>query len=189
MDYTVLSLADVRSQLDAIARETQATFGGLDEQRLNWRPDDSRWSVAQCFEHLIAANGLMFRAAEEALSPSAPRSVWQRVPVLPGVWGRLLIRSQSPNATRKFTASPKAQPTSSAIDADVIVRFVDQHRDAVAAVQTMGERDAARVVMTSPFVRFITYSVLDGWRLVVAHDRRHFEQARRVTLLPEFPKP
>jgi hypothetical protein len=42
--------------------------------------------------------------------------------------------------------------------------------------------------MTSPFVRFITYSVLDGWRLAVAHDRRHFEQARRVTLMPEFPK-
>jgi hypothetical protein len=37
------------------------------------------------------------------------------------------------------------------------------------------------------FYRFITYSVLDGWRLVVAHDRRNFEQARRVTLLPEFP--
>jgi hypothetical protein len=26
----------------------------------------------------------------------------------------------------------------------------------------------------------------DGWRLVVAHDRRHFEQARRITLSPGF---
>jgi hypothetical protein len=38
MDYTALSLADVRNELDAIARETQATFGDLDERRLNWRP-------------------------------------------------------------------------------------------------------------------------------------------------------
>jgi hypothetical protein len=188
MDYTVLSLADVRNELDVIVRETQATFGDLDERRLNWRPDESRWSVAQCFEHLLAANRLMFRAAEQALQASAPRSIWQRVPVLPRLYGRIMIRTQSPDATRKFTADPRARPALSAIAADVIPRFIDQHRDAVAAVQTLDERDAARAVMTSPFIRFITYSVLDGWRLVVAHDRRHFEQARRVTLLPEFPK-
>ena len=34
--------------------------------------------------------------------------------------------------------------------------------------------------MVSPFVSFITYSVLDGCRLIVTHERRHFEQARRV---------
>jgi hypothetical protein len=43
--------------------------------------------------------------------------------------------------------------------------------------------------MTSPFASVVTYSVLDGWRLVVAHDRRHVEQARRVTQAAEFPKP
>jgi hypothetical protein len=42
--------------------------------------------------------------------------------------------------------------------------------------------------MTSPFIRIVTYSVLDGWRLMVSHDRRHLEQARRVTESPEFPK-
>jgi len=42
--------------------------------------------------------------------------------------------------------------------------------------------------MVSPFVRFITYSVLDGCRLMAAHDRRHFEQARRVTQTAGFPR-
>jgi hypothetical protein len=42
--------------------------------------------------------------------------------------------------------------------------------------------------MTSPFVRVITYSVLDGWRLMLAHDRRHVEQAKRVMATPGFPK-
>ena len=41
--------------------------------------------------------------------------------------------------------------------------------------------------MTSPFVGFITYSVLDGARLMLAHDHRHIEQARRVTQAPGFP--
>jgi hypothetical protein len=29
--------------------------------------------------------------------------------------------------------------------------------------------------------------VLDGCRLIVTHERRHFEQARRVTREPRFP--
>ena len=187
MDYTALSVADVRTQLDDIARETLATFGGFDGRQLNWRPDETQWSVAQCFEHLLSANSLMFRAADEALNDGRSRSFWERLPILPGVVGRMMIRSLAPNTKRKLTAPSKTRPATSDIGADVISRFVEQHRDAVTRVQGLNEPDAARTIMTSPFLRVVTYSVLDGWRLVVAHDRRHFEQARRVTLLPKFP--
>jgi hypothetical protein len=188
MDYATVSLADVRTGLDSIARDAQATFGRLDAPQLNWRPDAARWSVAQCFDHLLTANRLMFQAAEDALNDAAPRTLWQRVPVLPGALGRMLVRSQAPGAARKFTAPSKARPATSDIAADIIQRFIEQHRSAVARVQALDERDAARVIMTSPFIRVVTYSVLDGWRLVFAHDRRHFEQARSLTLLPGFPK-
>jgi hypothetical protein len=188
MDYATLSLADVRTGLDTVARETQSTFGGFDARQLNWRPGAARWSVAQCFEHLLLANRLMFKAAEDALNDTAPRTIWRRLPVLPGVLGRMLVRSQAPSTARRFTASPEAQPATSDISADIIQRFVEQHRNAAVRVQALDEQDAARTIMTSPFIRVITYSVLDGWRLVFAHDRRHFEQARRVTLSPEFPR-
>jgi hypothetical protein len=187
MDYTTLSLAQVKAGLDGVARETQATFGGFDARQLNWRPDAARWSVAQCFEHLLVANRLMMRAAQDALTDTAPRTLWQRLPVLPGVLGRMLIRSQAPEAVRKFTASPKAQPATSDIAADIIQRFVEQHRDSVRWLEALDERRAARAIMTSPFIRVVTYSVLDGCRLILAHDRRHFEQARRVTSSPGFP--
>lgn len=187
MDFATLSLADVRRGLESLAREAEETFGRLDPRQLNWRPDVTRWSVAQCFDHLLAANRLMLEAADEALRGAAPRTLWQRLPVLPGVCGRLLIRSQSPGGSRKFIAPIKAQPATSNIEADIIRRFVEQHRDAVVRVQALDEGETARAIMTSPFIRVVTYSVLDGWRLVVAHDRRHFEQARRVTLSPGFP--
>jgi hypothetical protein len=187
MDYATLSLAAVKTGLDDIARETQSTFGGLDARQLNWRPDATRWSVAQCFEHLFLANQLMFRAAENALNGTAPQTIWQRLPVLPGVLGRMIVRSQAPSTTRRYTAGPQSQPARSDIAIDIIPRFVAQQRDAVARVQALDERHAARTIMTSPFIKVITYSVLDGWRLVYAHDRRHFEQARRVTQSPGFP--
>jgi hypothetical protein len=186
MDYTTLSLAEVRTALADVARDAQGTFGGLDGRQLNWRPDATRWSVAQCFEHLLTANRLMFQAAEHALQ-HPPSTLWQRLPLLPGLLGWMLIRSQAPDAVRKFTAPSRAQPTTSEVPGDIIRRFVNQHREAAEWMRTIAERDAGRAIMTSPFLRVVTYSVLDGCRLVVAHDRRHVEQARRVMLSPEFP--
>jgi hypothetical protein len=98
-----------------------------------------------------------------------------------------MIRSQSPTSTGKYNAPATARPTASEIPRDIIDRFVAQQCAAAAWMQTLEQGQAGRCIMISPFVRFLTYSVLDGCRLLVAHDRRHFEQARRVMQSPGFP--
>jgi hypothetical protein len=187
MEYTVLSLAGIQNALEEIARDAREQFGRLDAQQLNWRSDQTRWSVGQCFEHLLTTNRLIVRHADEALDRGRPQTIWQRLPVLPGVWGRMLIRSQSPSDARNFKAPPAAQPSPGSVAADVLTRFIQQQRESAAWIQTMDERAAAGAIMTSPFFDFITYSVPDGCRLMVAHNRRHFEQARRVTRSSGFP--
>jgi len=186
VEYTTLALAQGQAGLDAVATDVRAAFGRLDARRLNWRPDATSWSVAQCLEHLITANGLMRDAAANALDSGKPRTVWQRLPVVPGVFGRMLIRSQAPQATRKYTASPLATPGSSDIAADIVERFVAQNHELVRWLGSLDEDRASRAIMTSPFVTFITYSVLDGARLMLAHDHRHIQQASRVTQSPGF---
>ncbi len=121
------------------------------------------------------------------MDDTRPRPVWQRLPVLPGVFGRMLIRSQSPDGKRKVRTTAIGQPAASAIGGDIVRRFAEQQRQAAPIVRALDEEKAARAIMTSPFIPVVSYSVLDGWRLVVAHGRRHVEQARRVTLAPGFP--
>jgi hypothetical protein len=186
VEFTTRPLAQVQAGLEAVAADVRATFGRLDARQLNWRPDATRWSVAQCLEHLLTANRLMAHAAQDALDGTRPRTIWQRLPVMPGVFGRMLIRSQAPQSTRKFTASPLATPASSDIAAHIVERFVAQGHEQVSWLRALDEERASRVIMTSPFVSFITYSVLDGARLILAHDHRHIEQARRVTQSPGF---
>jgi hypothetical protein len=47
--------------------------------------------------------------------------------------------------------------------------------------------DLRRTVVTSPVSPVATYSLLDAYRIVVAHERKHFEQARRVARSAGFP--
>ena len=186
MDYASLSLAQVEAELAATARDARALFGNLDEHRLNWRRDATSWSVAQCFDHLLKINREMFQAIDAAVRGSRPPTVWQRLPILPRIFGAMMIKSQAPVAKRKFKAPSTAVPASSTIDPRIIERFVAHQDEAAARVRSLDGRDPARIIMVSPFARFITYSVLDGCRLIVTHERRHFEQARRVTLEPGF---
>lgn len=177
----------MEGELSAIARDTQSVFGALVERQLNWRRDATSWSVAQCFDHLLNINREMFQAIDAALDGSHPPTLWQRLPALPRLFGSMMINSQSPEAKRKFKAPRSAVPASSAIDRQIIERFVAYQHEAAARVRSLEGREPARVIMVSPFASFITYSVLDGCRIIVTHERRHFEQARRVTLAPGFP--
>jgi len=187
MDYTTISLVDVRTELDAIAADAGTAFGRLDARQINWKADASRWSVAQCLEHLLTANRQMVEMADQALDATRGRTLWQRLPIWPGLLGRMLVRTQSPNATRRFKAPGKAQPAASALDTGIVARFVDRQRELIAKLDASATRDLAGVVMASPFLGIVTYSVLDGWRLIAAHERRHVQQAKRVMAMPGFP--
>jgi hypothetical protein len=178
MEYTKLSLPEITAAIRDLAEEARITFGTLQDKQLNWKPDETRWSVAQCFDHLVSSNRQLVDQAKSALA-HPPTSVWQRLPLWPAMFGRLLVSTQGPKVGRKYVAHSKATPASR-IRPDIIPRFVDQHRELEAWTGMLDERTAKRTIMISPFAGAITYSVLDGLRLLVAHDHRHFEQARRV---------
>jgi hypothetical protein len=186
-EFTTLSLADVHTEIDAIAGDAAATFGGLTPLQLNWKPAPDRWSVAQCFDHLIRINGLMLDRMARDLDPATPKTLMQRLPGLPRLFGRVMVRSLSPTATRKLPAPATSAPSVSDLGGDIIERFVQAQAAMRDRLRALESRDLERAIMVSPFASVVVYSGLDACRIIVAHERRHFEQARRVTETPGFP--
>ena len=129
----------------------------------------------------------MCGAITKAADASHPRTAWQRVPLMPKVFGRALVTSLTPTSARKFNAPQRSHPSASEIDSRVIDRFAAAQRDVSTLLRSLAGRDLGRLIMVSPFIRFVTYSVLDGFRIIAVHERRHFEQARRVVAAPGFP--
>jgi hypothetical protein len=50
-----------------------------------------------------------------------------------------------------------------------------------------GRRDPRTIVIQSPVAPVAFYSMLDAFRIIVTHERRHLLQAQRVTQSPGFP--
>ena len=149
-NFSTLSLIEISREIDAISRDAEATFGGLTAVQLNWKSTPSRWSIAQCFDHLIRINGQMLDGIVRTLDPATPKTLVQRVPGLPRVFGRIMIRSLSPTATRKLAAPASAHPSTSDLGGDIIVRFVEAQASMRERLRSFDDRALAATTMVLP---------------------------------------
>ena len=180
-------LGALLEQLSAVTDDARRAFGRLNAAQLNWKPAPERWSVGQCFDHLIATNRTFFADIEKVAAGTHRTSLWGRVSPLSGFFGRLVLKSLDPEKGRKTKAPRVFEPSSSDVAPDVIERFASHQEELAGRMRETANVDLARMIVTSPVSPVATYSLLDAYRIVVAHERKHFEQARRVTETEGFP--
>lgn len=180
---------DLPAVIDAankVASDTRSTFAHLSTSQLNWKPSAERWSVAQCFEHLLTSNKGYLPIIDNVLA-GYKRTFWQSMPVLPGLMGKLLVKSMDPASTRKVKASKRFQPAQSDISGSIINDFVDLQKQIVDKMKATEHLNLEKIVITSPVAGVVIYSLMDAYRLIVVHEQRHFQQAKRVTEETGFP--
>ena len=186
MDYLKADLPSLITAAESVANEAKDTFGRLTPAQLNWKPSAERWSVAQCFDHLLSSNRGYLPIIDSVLA-GQKQTFWQSVPVLPGVWGKLLIKSLDPVKGRKLKAPKNFQPAQSDISGSVIDDFVTLQATIVEKIKATEHLDLESIIISSPVTSVVTYSLMDAYRVIVVHEARHFQQAKRVTEESGFP--
>jgi hypothetical protein len=180
-------LGGLLEELLAVKCEAREVFGGLTAAQLNWKPSAEQWSVGQCFDHLIVTNSTFFPDMERVAAGTYRPSLWGRVSPLSGFFARFILKSLDPEKGRRTKAPRVFEPTQSAVAPDIIGRFAAHQDDLSNHMRATAGADLRGLKVTSPVSPVATYSLLDAYRIVVAHERKHFEQARRVTQSEGFP--
>lgn len=181
-------LATILAEASLVAAETKRVFGRLSGKQVNWKPGENEWSIGQCFDHLIVSNRPFEPIFEEILAGRRRRRLWERVPLLPGVFGGLIIDALRPDSGRKVKARPAFYPSSSHIDPAVMTTFLAQQERLLRLMEASRGLDLEAITITSPVARIITYSLLDACRIIVVHEQNHFVQATRVMEAGGFPR-
>ena len=175
-------------EAQAITRDAQKIFGHLSTEQLNWKPNANQWSVAQCFEHLIVIDAAGFPRIKKIANGEYKPSLQERLPLLPRFFGSMIRKAVEPQAKRKFKADTRFEPASSTIRGDIIAKFKTHQEEVVGLMKMTQRMDLKKVIITSPVASFATYSLLDAYKILVAHERRHMQQAQRVMAASGFPK-
>ena len=186
-DRLVHRVSTLTAVLTQVSHDSKNVFGALNAHQLNWTDDPKRWSVAQCFDHLITTHSKYFPIFTRLASGDTRTTVWERHSPFSGFFGRLFISSLDPaNVTRRSTTR-NAMPSSSAIGADILDRFSAHQAEMIAHIRRFPPSLDPDVVITSPLLSVVTYRLDDVLVFLGLHCRRHFDQARRVTQSPGFP--
>jgi hypothetical protein len=186
-DFQRADLSAVVAEARLVADETRRIFGKLSSAQINWKPGQGEWSIGQCFDHLIIANRPYFPIIEEIRQSRKRRRLRERLPWLPGLFGKMIIKTLQPDSGRKVKARRQFLPSSSVTDPGIIGAFLDQQERLVTEMEATRGLDLERITITSPILSLITYSLMDAYRIIVVHEQNHFVQARRVLEAPGFP--
>jgi DinB superfamily len=188
MDVRHADLPSLVREATDLGRMAEQRFGGLTAGQVNWRPSPDEWSVGQCLDHLVVATTRYFPAFREIQAGRKHATVWERLPVLPSLFGPWLIRLLSPERSARVRAPAVFRPTESRIDPEIVRTFAATQQQLVGFMAATAPADLDRIV-TSPASRFVTYTLRDAYRIIVVHAQLHLQQARRVTEQPAFPQP
>ena len=180
-------LPAVLAQASLVADETKRVFGRLSGEQLNWKPSEGEWSIGQCFDHLIISNRPYVLIFEKVLAGRRRRRLWERMPLLSRFFGTLLINTLRPDSGRRAKARPAFYPSSSHIAPAIIGVFLEQQARLLRLMDASRTLDLDGITITSPVLRFVTYSLMDACRIIVVHEQNHFVQATRVMESHGFP--
>src|SRR5215213_106664 len=179
-------MKEIISELEKISAEVKSRFGSLSTEQINWRPSAEGWSVGQCFEHLIKTNKLFYDELDKIAGGTRRNSFWENWSPLTSFGGKFLIKSLKSDE-RKFKAPSQAIVPPSEIDAGIIEQFSAHQAEIIEKIKRTENADWRKTVITSPFMKLMTYNFADGLQVVVEHEKRHFRQAERVTQAEDFP--
>ena len=181
-------LQALRAKLEASDREAHALLHDLNEEQLNWRPDERSWSIAQCLDHLNNVSDRVYLTPMlDAIERARRAGAVRRGPIRPGFLGRWFVSILEPPPKRRLPAPGKIVPALRKGRAELVEewRLVQAELGAVLRAGAGIDLNATRFV--NPLVPLIRFSVGTGFLIIDAHERRHLWQAEQVRRKPGFP--
>ena len=154
----------------------------------NWRPAGGGWSVAECLEHLNISGQLFGEAILLAAARGRAAAVTGSGPFTYGFVTRVVLKGVHPESKTRYRAPKRFVPRP--------ITDYDPDRS-LGAFALTGERwercltaanglDLARIKVPSPALKLMRFNLGGLLAIQTMHERRHLEQARRVTLQDGF---
>jgi hypothetical protein len=176
-------LRDLLDQVDACEARAQRLVINLDEEGVNRvpsAPGASRWSIAQCLEHLTLMNDFYLRGWHDAVEAAAAAGRGPFNGLRPTAMGRWFVRSMEPPARFKSNAVATVTPPSRIARAGLVDRYRASHEGYRELVRASAAVDVNRVVQPNPIVTRLRMRLATVLLIIPAHDRRHLWQAEQV---------
>jgi uncharacterized protein YciI/uncharacterized damage-inducible protein DinB len=160
-------------QLEQSKKAMLASIQGLDDAQWRFKPAPAVWSVQECAEHIVLAEGLLLSMAQQSLkSPAVDRPATANLDFYKAFAAKVQDRSQKAKAPEPLVPSQRF-----ATPADAASEFIARRDQTIAYVRASQDDLFLHTVSGSPAGPMDAYQFLV---LLAAHSARHTAQIREV---------
>jgi hypothetical protein len=152
-----------------------------DPVKLSYCPEEGKWSVAQCLEHLNAYSRYYLPAMEKAMTPVSKQvNAW----FVSGFWGNYFTKMMKPANVYEIKNRMKAMksyvPSKGLNVQQVFDEFFQHQNKLLQLLEIAKRRDLNSIHVPISISRFIKFKLGDTFRFLIAHEQRHMIQARNA---------
>lgn len=174
-------------QIDELSIKFNDTFGHLSIEQLNWKPDPDTWSIGQNLDHLVAT-AESYRPTFEALQSGTYKAPFvSKIGFLVKIMGKTILDGSGPDRTRRIRTFSIWEPSQSDITEEIWSRFDKAQLQLQEWIKQSGDWIEKDIVISSPANRNFVYKLRTAFDIIVAHESRHFEQAKEILDLLQNP--
>jgi hypothetical protein len=180
MSATSGASSEFKQQIQDARRCAQELISGLTPDQLTFRPDPTKWSIAECIAHLNVTASVVQPKVVDAIQQGRRDKVAGKGPFMLGGKGRLLIWFAEPPPKLRIRAPKHIAPPQQIDDPlQLLPEFLKAQDGWERLMQDCEGLDLGKLKVGQPFSLFRTrLSATIPWML--AHQRRHLWQAENV---------
>lgn len=176
-------------QLDHISDYVEQNITPLNEEQLNWKLTPSKWSIAQCLDHIIITNTKYFGVFDSLLNGGYHPTLWQRISPLSNWWGRQLLKWTDSIPHKKITTPSVLAPSENLADTDIVPLFLHNQEQLIKYLEQLNSvSKQTEIIISSPVSSVITLRLRTAMRAIVQHQQRHINQANNILHHSQFPR-
>jgi hypothetical protein len=171
--------SELIERLQHTETELMQLVAGVTDAQWAFKPAPERWSIGEVVEHIVLAEAMMFDLAVRSLDrPLDPK--WEAT-----LTKTETLRRALPNRSRRVDAPAAIKPQQAMSRADVMARYAEQRKRAVAYA-----RDSDRPVKahTAPNPFFGDLNAHQWLLYIPLHNERHNQQIAEVKTAPGYPR-
>ena len=179
---------DLIASLNSTTQQVTHSFSSLSNEQLNWKPNLSKWSVAQCLDHLMVSNTSYFPTFEKLIHKTYQLPLAQKLNPFNKIFGPVMVKYLGPQSKQKLKNPKVFKPSTSNLSNSIIEDF-SKHQETLATYfRQLNLVDKEKIVITSPASSFVSYSLHHAMQIITVHEQRHVNQALNVLNHPNYPK-
>lgn len=171
-----------QQELEEITNDFEKDFQGVSPSLWDRVIDDHTWSIAENVRHLIVINESYFPIFGQLVKGDYEKPFAAKIRFLANLTGNMILKSVDPgNPKKQLTLAmwnPNKLPPAPANE--LMEKFKQHQKELSGWIERLQPFLEEKQIIHSPANRMIAYPLETAIKIIISHEKRHLQQARKL---------